>query len=304
MKVLVTGGAGYVGTALCAVLAAQGDEVVVYDNLSRPNYNFFLETRAGGGGRIRFVHGDLLDSRKLGRALEGVEVVYHLAGRVTEPFAHDDVHGYDQVNRWGTAELGYQIERPGSTVRRLVYLSSAAVYGDTHAPASPTTPPAPVSAYGSSKLEGERMLERLGADLELCIVRAASVYGYGKSMRFDAVINRLLFDAHFTGRITLHGSGEQVRSFIHIDAATAVLRAMGAGKLGPGVFHLVERRGSVLDVARVVGALYPEVESIFISQHLRVPDSVLELDPRVPANLLDQRPLLEVLDEARRRFAF
>ena len=308
MKILVTGGAGYLGTALCDLLAARPDvdELIIYDNLSRPNRNLFIEGQlpAHPGLRARFVLADLLDTRRLEQELDGTDVVVHLAARVTTPFAHDDLHGFDQVNRWGTAELGYLLERPGCTVSRVVNVSSAAVYGDTAEAATPETVPAPVSAYGRSKWEGERMLARLSQDLELCSVRCANVYGYGKSMRFDAVVNRLLFEAHFGGRMTVTGSGERRRSFVHIDAAARVLEHTAMGELGAGIFNLVDRTDSVLDVARAIGTLIPEVETMFISQHLRLPDSVIAPDPRVPDALLEHRELAAVLQEARRKFAF
>ena len=179
------------GAALAARLARRDDvdEVVVFDNLSRGEQALFLGGGVPGRTRpVRLVRADLLDTRRLSRALDGIDLVFHLAARVTTPFAHGDVHAYDQVNRWGTAELGRLLETPGSSVRRLVNVSSAAVYGDTSEAAGLGTPPAPGSAYGASKWEGERLLERLSDHLDLCQVRCANVYGYGVAMRFDAVV--------------------------------------------------------------------------------------------------------------------
>src|SRR3954464_2173251 len=112
MKVLVTGGAGYIGTELTNALIARPDveEVIIYDNLSRGNYNFFLGLRLANHTKIRFIKGELLDSRALKKVLKGVDVVYHLAAKVTTPFANADSHVYEQVNHWGTAELVYAIE--------------------------------------------------------------------------------------------------------------------------------------------------------------------------------------------------
>ncbi len=308
MRVLVTGGAGYLGTALTARLARRPDieHLTVLDNLSRNNHNLFLghAWRPRAGLRIEFVHGDLLDTRLLESILARIDTLFHLAARVTTPFANDDVHGYDQTNRWGTAELGYLIERGGGRVTRLVNVSSGAVYGDTQAPASPSTPPAPITAYGRSKWEGERMLARLAQDLELCTVRCANVYGYSPSMRFDAMVNRLVFEAHFGGRMTIHGSGRHRRSLVHIDAAARVLEVMGTGALGMGTFNLVERTTSAIEVAEVLQELYPEVEILHIGRHQRLPDMLLADDPRIPAALLEARPLDVVLAELRDRFSF
>jgi len=118
MRVLVTGGAGYIGTELVNALIDRSDveQVVVYDNLSRPNYNFFLGMRLNNSSKIDFVKGELLDSRALKKVLKGIDVVYHLAAKVTTPFANSDAHVYEQVNHWGTAELVYAVEE--SDVKR------------------------------------------------------------------------------------------------------------------------------------------------------------------------------------------
>ena len=87
MKVFVTGGAGYIGTELVSLLLAnpQVEKVVVYDNLSRLNYNLFMGQRLPGSERLSFIKGELLDSRALRKVLKGIDVVYHLAAKVTTP---------------------------------------------------------------------------------------------------------------------------------------------------------------------------------------------------------------------------
>lgn len=308
MKVLVTGGAGYIGTALCHELVQSDavDEVIVYDNLSRPNRNLFLEgpLPVRPGLRLRFEGGDILDTRRLRRCLDGVDLVIHLAARVTTPFADSDLHGLDQVNHWGTAELSYLLDRPESSVKRLVYVSSAAVYGESSSPIPLGRLAAPTSAYGSSKHDGERMLERLHDRLALHVVRCANVYGYSRSMRFDAVINRFLFDASFRGQITMHGSGEQRRAFVHVETVARALSLALSGALPPGISHLVERNLSVLEIAAAVLELEPGTELLSIRQHQRLHDLVVAPDPRLPAEVYDPRSLADQLREFRRRFAF
>ncbi len=90
MKILITGGAGYIGTPLVDLLCANPlvEKIIVYDNLSRANYNLFIGSKNEGHQKINFFKGELLDSRRLRQALKGVDVVYHLAARVTTPFAN------------------------------------------------------------------------------------------------------------------------------------------------------------------------------------------------------------------------
>ena len=100
MKILVTGGAGYIGTALLDALSHDSrdiDELIVYDNLSRKNHNFFLGSAVNPSATVRFIQGDILDTRRLEQALDGVEVVVHLAARVTTPFSSADPHLFEQV---------------------------------------------------------------------------------------------------------------------------------------------------------------------------------------------------------------
>jgi UDP-glucose 4-epimerase len=86
MNILITGGAGYVGTELAHVLDAHDaiDQILIYDNLSRGNYNLFMEGNFTSG-KISFIQGDILDQRSLSKALRGVDLVYHLAAKVTTP---------------------------------------------------------------------------------------------------------------------------------------------------------------------------------------------------------------------------
>ena len=304
MKILVTGGAGYLGTGLLDALSRHErvDEVVAYDNLSRKNPNLFI-SEALQSNRIRFVRGDILDTRRLAKALEGVDVVYHLAAKVSTPFADADFHGLDQVNHWGAAELSYLLE--SQPVQRVVYLSSTSVYGASDGGVHLQTDPEPRTAYGISKLRGEQMLARLEQQMPVHIVRCANVYGYNKSMRFDAVINRFMFDAHFNGRLTIHGSGKQTRSFVHIDGLVACLLAIGLDGELEGYSNIVERSVSIEDIAQAVSELYPRLETLYIQQDMRLRNLVVENDPRLDQlDLLDRRTLGEQLQDFRGRFAF
>ena len=123
MKVLVTGGAGYIGTELIYKLDANSDitEVIVYDNLSRPNYNLFIGV-SKLSSKIKFVERDILDTRNLKQSLKGVQVVYHLAAKVSTPFADQNAHYFEQINNWGTSELIQAIEE--SDVKKFIYLTS------------------------------------------------------------------------------------------------------------------------------------------------------------------------------------
>ncbi len=308
MKVLVTGGAGYIGTELVSQLIAKPevDEVIVYDNLSRPNYNLFLGLRLQKHEKITFVKGELLDSRALKKVLKGVDVVYHLAAKVTTPFANADAHIYEQVNHWGTAELVYAVEE--SDVKRFVYASSTGVYGSSNIPAHEDKPPDPQTFYAVSKLRGEEHVRRLihGKKIDTYIMRCGNVYGYSKSMRFDAVINRFVFEANFNKLVTIQGDGKQSRTFIHIDMLSKALGNLLTAELPSDVYNVVDRNLKVIDILDVLKELIPDLEFIFINQHLHLHELNVKVNPLITDTLKirNDRSLKEDLADFLGKFSF
>ena len=270
MHVLITGGAGYIGTALVEMLSQNKavSQIDIYDNLSRANRNFFIGKNKLNSTKVNFIQGEILDSRKLKKALKGVDVVYHLAANVTTPFSDQNPHLFEQVNHWGTAELTYAIEE--SDVKRLVYLSSVSVYGASEEIYRLEDEPNPETFYGISKLRGEEHVNRLSDKVETYVIRCGNVYGYNKSMRFDAVINRFLFEANFKGRITVNGTGEQNRPFIHIDDAASVLASLLDGNLVKGTYNLVDENRAIGEVVEGLRTTYPDLEMIFVNQHMKM----------------------------------
>jgi UDP-glucose 4-epimerase len=266
MKILITGGAGYIGTELTHQLLQNPEisEIIIYDNLSRKNFNLFLGHNKLPDKRIRFVLGDILDSYKLRKVIAEVDVVYHLAAKVLTTFSNDDPHLFEQVNHWGSAELSYALEN--SKVQKVIYVSSSSVYGASEEQIEEDTPPQPRTYYGISKHNGEKMISRLSDRMQTYIIRCGNVYGYNRSLRFDSVINKFMFDAHFTNRITIQGSGLQQRAFVHIDKVSRDLAALININLEAGVFNLVEKNLSVMEVADTLKDIYPNLEMLFILQ--------------------------------------
>ncbi|MGH1435174.1 MAG: NAD-dependent epimerase/dehydratase family protein [Lewinella sp.] len=294
MKVLITGGAGYIGYALVRQLmfAPEISEIIIYDNLSRRNYAFF-DHQKFNEKPIRFVHGDILDGRKLNQTLKGVSVVFHLAAKVTTPFADMDAHSFDQINHWGTAQVVYAAEQEG--VQHLIYLSSASVYGNSEKAVDEQSAPSPKSYYGIAKLAGEEQVLRLRNKMKIHVVRSGNVYGYNPAYRIDAVINRFIFEAHFEGRVSIQGSGEQQRSFIHVDKLATALRQLLNSPVESGVYNLAEHNFSINDILLSVKVLYPELETININPNMPRRNISLVL----PTTLWEQlrMPEISLLDE-------
>jgi len=307
MKILVTGGAGYIGTELANWLVSNEavEQVIVYDNLSRLNYNLFLGLKLQKHPKLSFVKGELLDSRSLRKVLKGVDVVFHLAAKVTTPFATSDSHAYEQVNHWGTAELVYAVEE-ASSVKKFIYVSSLGIYGSTDDAVDESATPNPSTLYAISKFRGEEHVRRLMNKRDTYIFRCGNVYGYSKSMRFDSVINKFVFEANFNKIVTVQGNGKQSRSFINIDLVAKALNNLLSSDLPGGTYNLVERSIRVFDIVDDLKQLIPDLEFIFINQHLKLHE--LKAKPNLLVNstlgINNPKALKEELREFLSRFAF
>ena len=293
------------GYSLVKMLADDTDTVhsiTIYDNLSRRNYSFFTEGKFDRTS-VKFIQGDILDGRMLQQALQGIDCVVHLAAKVTTPFADTEAHSFDQVNHWGSAQLAFAIEN--SNVSKVIYLSSISIYGDHLQAVDENSNTNPHSFYGRSKLDGERQLGVLSRNRKLYILRSGNVYGYNPSYRIDAVVNRFLFQANFLGKITINGSGDQHRSFIHVDkVAYAIVRLIN-GEVDTGIYNLVEHNQTINEIADSLKALYPELDLIYANHNIRMKDVLTVLPCKIWSQIdLPSRSFMDELMEFKTHFSF
>jgi UDP-glucose 4-epimerase len=306
MKVLITGGAGYIGTVLTKNLVTipEVEKIIVYDNLSRKNSNLFLGDRLPNAEKIELVVGDILDLRRLKRVLDGVDVVFHLAARVSTPFANIDADFHEQVNHWGTSELVSAVEE--SEVQKFIFTSSTSVYGASNDFIMESEIPDPKTFYGISKFRGEEHVKRLQKKRNAIILRCANVYGYSRSMRFDAVINRFMFDANFTKRIQIHGNGRQYRAFIHVNTLIRALIGCMFKEVPSGTYNVIDKNIQILDIVDVLKEIYPSLEFIFINQHLDLRQMKVDRNSKIRefVDFENDLSLKEELLDFKKRFAF
>ena len=281
------------------------EKIIIYDNLSKSNYNLFIGYEKVDKNKVSFVEGDILDTRKFKKALEGIDTIFHLAAKVTTPYANNDPHFFEQVNHWGTAEVVYAVEE--SDVEKFIFLSSTSVYGASKNFVSEDDRVNPRTFYGISKMRGEEHVRRLTDKRRALILRSGNIYGYSKSMRFDAVINLFMFEANFKNRISIHGSGNQSRGFIHIDTLTNYLDQVMVKDVEPGIYNLVEKNLSVLEIVDVLKEkIYPSLEFIFINQHMKLREMRVEPNLEIYKYLdrVSERTLEEELLEFKEKFTF
>lgn len=249
MRVLVTGGTGFVGSHLIEALVARDQEVVC---LVRPT----SDLRWIASLPVQKACGTLEDADSLSRALEGVEVVFHLAG-VTKALSPGD---YDRFNHRGTRTLLEACARHGRGLRRFVYVSSLAAAGPspTRLPRRESDPPAPVSLYGRSKLRGEEAVLTYQSAFSVTILRPPAVFGPRDTdlLELMKMVRRGIF--------ATFGGGERLIDLCYVgDVVAAILlaaeRPQAAGEVffvGSGVAYEWE------EAARLVAAR--------MGKHLRV----------------------------------
>jgi len=217
---LVTGGAGFIGSHIAHRLVDDGLVVRVVDNLSTGDIRNLAPLR----GKVEFLEGDLTNPETCRRAVDGVDVVYHLAALPSVPRSMEDPWGSYQHNVTATMQL--LLAARDARVRRVVYSSSSSVYGDTPVlPKAEPVEPLPRSPYAAAKLAGEQFVlafARAGM-IEGAALRYFNVFGPRQSptSAYAAVIPVFLAAARDGHPAVIHGDGGQTRDFTYVDNVVA-----------------------------------------------------------------------------------
>lgn len=222
-QVLVTGGAGFIGSHLVEALVEQGHRVKVLDDLSTGR----LENLRPVQSQIVFEQGSIENVGMVEQAASGCRYVFHLAAIVSVPLSISDPLGTHSVNATGTLNVITAARNVGA---RLIYSSSAAVYGDSEPPLFEDSPKNPISAYGAQKLYGENLVYAAARNgLEGVSLRYFNVYGPRQDPEspYSGVIS-IFMDKVLRGEmLSIHGDGKQTRDFVHVsDVVRANLLAM------------------------------------------------------------------------------
>ncbi len=266
--ILVTGGCGYLGSALIRALARdqrfEGITIRILDNMQAANYSALMALPETG--RFQFIEGDILDPVVVELALQDVDTVVHLAAIVRTPISFENPAWMEQVNHWGTARFVEECLAAG--VSRFIYTSTTAVYGPG-GPFKETDPCRPVGPYAHSKhLAEQSIVTSINRGLQSTILRLGTLYGYAEAMRFDALPNRFVYLARIGQSLTVYGDGTQKRPIIHVDdACEAVLFALSNQEGTQGrVFNVAGDNSTVLDMVAAVKKSEPEISVRYTNQ--------------------------------------
>ena len=303
-RVLVTGGAGFIGSNLVRALAARGDEVRVLDNFSTGN-------RANLEGiDADIVEGALRSYERVHNAVRGTEIVYHLGALGSVPRSVQDPLTSSAVNVEGTLNVLLAARDEG--VKRVVFASSTSVYGSS--PSLPTReeePPDPISPYGVAKLAAERYcvsFSRVYESFESVVLRYFNVFGPRQSpfSQYAAAIP-LFVQAIAAGEpIMIYGDGEQSRDFTYVDnVVDATLRAGETEGANGEIFNIAAGApATVNSVADTIGALLekPVKRTHLPSRAGDIRDSWADLSKS--ERMLGYRPAIALEEGLRRTIEF
>lgn len=257
LRVLVTGGAGFIGSHVVDRLVEEDCAVRVLDDLSSGQFSNIEDHVVNG--RVEFIKGSILERSDVARALNGVEGVVHLAAIVSVPFSvahHEQTY---EVNVYGTKVLLDQCVAEG--VGRFVFASSSAVYGEAaYVPINEAHPTNPLSPYAETKLVAEQMcIKDFGEVLSPVVLRCFNVYGRRQSANgYAGVITAFKERLLAKESLLVYGDGLQTRDFIHVsDVATTVWLVLNSD--ATGVFNVCS--GKAVCIRELAGVMAQLVDA-------------------------------------------
>ena len=288
MRILITGGAGFLGASLSNRLVQEAHTVLALDDLT-----------AGDPRRLSrevlLTRGDVRDVPKLWTLLQGVDCVYHLAARVRVPESIHYPSDYNEVNVGGTVALMQAMRDTG--VRRVILASSGALYGEQeHQPVDESQTPHPNSPYGVSKIAAEYYVSTLGMlyDIETVSLRIFNTYEPGQDLppSYPPVIPQALKQAQSGGSIVIFGDGSQTRDFVFVDdVVEALVSAATASSANRAVINVGSgQEVSIAELARHVVRVSDKQASILYNPTVSGGVSRLVADVRLARELLGWAP--------------
>ena len=306
MDLLVTGGCGYIGSALVPRLCADErvGRVVVMDDLSAGSPRALM----GCVGEVDFRGGDVREYGDVESAVRGTDAVVHLAAITGADSTHDRREETFRTNLDGTKNVLTAAGKVG--VERVVIASSCNIYGRaTSTDIDETTQPDPINPYAETKHESETLLDEFTEthDATGTALRLSTVYGDAPAIRFNLVVNAFVFRA-LTGRpLTVYGDGSNWRPFIHVrDAARAYREAaLAPGKWSKAVYNVGANSENyrIRDVATLISEEIDAVDVTYLEDEHPGPSYHVNFDRLAETGFEPDYALREGVRELAERFS-
>ena len=254
MKILVTGGAGFIGSHLIEKIIHKDLETICLDNFSygsRKNLEATIDNHY-----LEVIEGDVRDSNLLLKLCKEIDVAVHLAAVISVEKSFERPWETNEINVAGTINLLNACVR--NRVKKIIYISSAAVYGlPSYLPVDENHPINPISPYGVSKLSAEQYVRTFGEaySLETIILRIFNAYGPRQRISQYSGVIRIFIEQALKGEpLTIYGDGTQTRDFIYVeDAVDAVMRSIECEKITNEVVNVASgKQIKIKDLAKTV----------------------------------------------------
>ena len=262
-KILVPGGAGYVGSVLVPELLKKGYEVIVFDTFWywKSSQEFLEKTGLQGNNKVRVIKGDLRNREEVKEAVTGVDTVIQLASISNDPSSDLDKKFTHSVNYDGNINIIEESKKAG--VKRFIYASSGSVYGIKNEPnVTEDMEPEPLTQYSKLKVEVEHyLLHSLDNNFKGVVIRPATICGYSTRQRLDVVVNILANLAIKGGKIKVFG-GEQLRPNIHLRDMVdlyVLLCKIDIGRINKKIFNAGWENLKVIEIAKLVQKIVKNV---------------------------------------------
>jgi UDP-glucose 4-epimerase len=239
LRVLVTGGAGFIGSHLVDALVKTGCQVYILDNLSTGRIENIGQHLSNGS--LSFLEGDLLDRQTVDEAVKNVNTLFHLAAITSVPYSIRNPNVTREVNLIGTTNLLEASLR--YDVKRFIYVSTCAVYGEPkYLPVDEKHPTNPISPYAATKLSAEQSCKKFEEmhGLKTTIVRLFNVYGLRQwKDQYSGVITKFVECLRNGKPPIIYGDGEQTRDFINVkDVVEAFILILERGEAAGRTFNI------------------------------------------------------------------
>jgi len=213
LKILVTGGAGFIGRNLAEYLLEE-NQVIIYDNLSNSSKSDIDPLIDKGA---KFVNGDILDYLSLQKSSVGCDLIIHLAAKSGVEDSILNPETTMEVNVNGTENIMRCCVE--NKITKLIFASSASVYADSKMPINENSHTDPQSPYGKSKLEAEKIIKKHSTEFEIdsIILRMFNVYGKRQNIKYAGVISKFISNILECKPLEINGDGNQTRDFVSIN---------------------------------------------------------------------------------------
>jgi UDP-glucose 4-epimerase len=236
MKILITGGAGFIGKYLVKYLLENGENVSILDNFSNSDKKSMSLFEKNG---VKIFEGDITDFNDVSKAIKNQEIVIHLAAKISVLESIKNPAETFRINVNGTKNLLAICKN--NNIKKVIIASSAAVYGegDKKIKVKEEKKKNPISPYGESKMKMEEEIEKNNSsnEMDYIILRFFNIYGIGQTSEYAGVITKFLEKIKKNQSLTITGDGTQIRDFVSIsDVICSINNAIGYNK--SGIFNI------------------------------------------------------------------